>query len=358
MPEILDWRRVARPEEVVRFVGASLRRGAVVAFPTESAFVAAAAAHHADAVGRVAAIAGRRPVEVLVASPAAARDWLPALGGVGQRLLRRAWPGPVTLVAPREAGGLADRLPEPARGAVTDSLHLRHPADELLLEVLKRQPMPLVGAPLPDAYATRQAAATPVDLVIDGQGRYAQPPTRVEVRGAAWAVQAAGAVSADELREQLACHVVFVCTGNTCRSPLAEGLCKVRLAERLGCPVAELEDRGYRVSSAGLAAGPGFPAADEAVAVAAAFGADLTRHESRPLTLEQAGRADHLLVMTRGHLRALEAQLPRGAGPARLVSPDGADVDDPIGGSREVYEACARQLDAYIRGLVAAVVAG
>ena len=57
---------------------------------------------------------------------------------------------------------------------------------------------------------------------------------------------------------------VFVCTGNTCRSPLAEGLCKKLLAERLGCPAEELPQRGFLVISAGIAAMMGGEAAAEA----------------------------------------------------------------------------------------------
>ena len=72
------------------------------------------------------------------------------------------------------------------------------------------------------------------------------------------------------LRQQSACLVVFVCTGNTCRSPLAEALCKKRLADALGCAMADLPGRGFFVCSAGLAAMMGGPAAAEAVDVLAA----------------------------------------------------------------------------------------
>ena len=138
--------------------------------------------------------------------------------------------------------------------------------------------------------------------------------------------------------ERPVCRIVFVCTGNTCRSPMAEAICKKRLAERLGCGIDDLPRRGFLVQSAGLAAGEGLPAAEEAVAVARSLGVDLSRHESRLLTPELAEQADHLLGMTYSHVLAICDYFPV---QARLLSPTGDDVDDPIGQPLEVYEECA-----------------
>ena len=143
---------------------------------------------------------------------------------------------------------------------------------------------------------------------------------------------------------QANCLVVFVCTGNTCRSPLAEVLCKARLADRIGCTTADLPAHGFHIISAGLSAFSGGPAAEEAVEVARAFGADLAGHYSQPLTPDLAGQADYLVAMTNAHLLAL-AEFYKGlAARPRLLSPDGADLADPVGCPREVYEECAAQI--------------
>ncbi len=368
MTEILDWERVGKPRAAARAIGSALRQGTLVAFPTESSYLVAAAAVSEAAVARARELTQGRPLELILPDAASARDWLPDLGPAGRRLARRLWPGPLTLVSAEGTdGGLTSRLPEVVRRALTadGALHLRHPAHEAVLTTLRHLRLPLVGAALPtasgDAFGPRDvlaAAGSRLDLMIAGLPRFDRPPTLVEVRGGEWSVRREGAVSAEQLREQLACLIVFVCTGNTCRSPLAEGLCKVRLAGRLGCSVEELEGRGYLVRSAGLAAGPGLPAAAEAIEVGSCYGADLTRHASRQLTLELAARADHLLVMTEGHARALAGQLPPGSARPRLLSREGEDVPDPIGGSREVYEECARSLDACVRLVVDEILAG
>ncbi len=147
--------------------------------------------------------------------------------------------------------------------------------------------------------------------------------------------------------------IVFVCTGNTCRSPLAEGLGRLKLAAALGCLPTELEAAGYRVSSAGVMAYPGDAATPEAVLVAAEAGADLTGHRSRPLDAEILERATDVIAMTDLHRTVLLARFG-GIGPEPGLLCGTEDLPDPIGGALEDYRACARviagQLDRLIPG--------
>src|SRR5207244_2128934 len=113
---------------------------------------------------------------------------------------------------------------------------------------------------------------------------------------------------------QACCLILFVCTGNTCRSPLAEVLCKKLLAEQLGCLPEELPRYGFIVLSAGLAALSGGEAAPEAIETARELGADLRGHSSRPLTSRLVAQADYLIAMTHSHLLALASQF-NGIGP-------------------------------------------
>jgi protein-tyrosine phosphatase len=351
MPEVVDWQTVAQPRAVVRRAVELLRRGGLATLPTETSPVRAAWGLDAEAVRRLhESSPAETPLTVAVGAPAAARDWLPALSPLGRRLTRRLWPGPLTLAcAEGAADGLLAELPEAVRPRVCPAgqLRLRGPAHELLLAILAGLPGPLLMAADGDGTT---------DLVVqDTPGRYPQGTTVVEVHGSSWKVLQTGAVSEGVLQHQAACLVVFICTGNTCRSPLAEALCKKRLADRLGCTVEELPARGFLVLSAGLAAAPGDSAATEAVAVAREYGADLGQHRSRPLTLELAAQADELVTMTRGHLQALSAHLQAQPGIARprLLCPDGHDVEDPIGQSQQVYQECGRQIWQALETLVA-----
>lgn len=133
-------------------------------------------------------------------------------------------------------------------------------------------------------------------------------------------------------------RILFVCSGNTCRSPLAQALAQEGV-RRLGWSHVE-------VSSAGVGAAPGEPAAGGSIRAAARHGLDLAGHRSSPLTAEALERADMVLAMSPGHLAPLVAL---GAGDkaalltdfAAAVDPEGVppSVPDPFGGADEAYEA-------------------
>jgi len=150
------------------------------------------------------------------------------------------------------------------------------------------------------------------------------------------------------MADDFSCHILFVCTGNTCRSPLAQAMCARLLADRLGCEPAGLPALGFSVQSAGLAAMIGAEATAEAVAVAREMGADLSGHKSQPLTRELLAQTDLLFTMTQAHLHILNSlELPDGPILA-LLSGNGEDIADPIGCSPEVYRECGQQIKQHV----------
>lgn len=146
--------------------------------------------------------------------------------------------------------------------------------------------------------------------------------------------------------------VIFVCTGNTCRSPLAEALAR-RSAEQRGIDVT--------VGSAGIGAALGSPATDGAILVGLERGVDLSRHRSRPLLPGAVGEDTVVLAMASGHVSGVRAVAPN----ARVYLLDeyashGASmrpVTDPYGGDLADYRAAAdaieSMLDAVLDRLVA-----
>jgi protein-tyrosine phosphatase len=232
---------------------------------------------------------------------------------------------------------------------------------EAFHEALYQARVPVVVAAVPYAAGRADPPFMPLvderDVVIEDGLRPGGHLTVVRVAGQEWSIVQAGVLGADVFEQLAVCRIVFVCTGNTCRSPMAQALCSKLLADRLGCSPAELPGRGFAISSAGLAAFPGEPASEEAVVVARDFGVDLSAHRSQLLTAQLLDQADHVFVMTQTHLDALGAVVAAQIGPQpRLLSPSGEDVLDPIGSTPDVYRLCAqhilKDLEEWLPGLL------
>jgi len=129
--------------------------------------------------------------------------------------------------------------------------------------------------------------------------------------------------------------ILFVCTGNTCRSPIAEGALR-----------ALLKGRGIEnidVCSAGTASMPGSPATQYAIEAVKTWNADISCHRSRPLSGELLEEMDLILVMTSMHYHEVLSLLPGADEKTYLLKNfpepgrDGEGVADPIGGSLDQY---------------------
>jgi protein-tyrosine-phosphatase len=135
-------------------------------------------------------------------------------------------------------------------------------------------------------------------------------------------------------------NLLFVCTGNTCRSPMAAAIAEAELSRRGWTHVA--------VRSAGTGASTGSGATPQAVDVAGEHQLDLTAHASQPLTPDLVDWADLVLAMGASHIAAIEAF--GGEGKATLVTDfiegegAGEPVNDPFGGNHESYRVAFAQL--------------
>lgn len=363
MPNTLDWKSSEDPRDIVHLIVQALVEGRIVALPAETAYHAFASGLKEGAVERLLALDCVRsdyPPTLFLRSASEALDYAPELSRVAARFVHRGWPGPLILELPADCErSLSNSLPIGIRGRLLRDqkyLAMRVAAHEAIRQAMRLMPGPLVAIPLQDkqkepvcrsdqlAKACSNAIST---LVSDGPTHFGGLATTVRIQENLCKITHPGVLTGESLLRLGQLVVLLVCTGNTCRSPMAEALLKAKLRERFP-HFANLPFSPVAVASAGLSAFPGGPASPEAINAMKRRGLSLLDHQSRAVTERTLRTADLVLTMTGSHRAAIVDRFPEIAPQVHLLSGSRSDVSDPFGGSESVYVECAAQIDQYL----------
>lgn len=357
---ILDLKSSEDPRDIVHQAVEALSAGKIIAIPTETVYGLAASALHPEAVKRLVEIKGRskdKPLAFAIKSADDALDYVPNMSCIARRIARRSWPGPITLVLDTDhPDSVIHRLEPSVREATIPegTVGLRVPDHELTLQIMRLCAGPIVltsanlsgDSPAIDGVEVRDKVGEHIDLILDdGPAKFGQASSVVRIKDNDFDVLRTGLVDEATIEKLTHFIALVVCTGNTCRSPMGEGLLAQRIADRLGVSMASLEGQGVTVMSAGIAAMPGSPAADQAIEVMRQVGVDISHHQSQPITGRLAKFADVILTMTNGHRQALISHWPMLETRTKTIRRDGGDIGDPIGRPIAIYRATAEQID-------------
>lgn len=331
-------------EEYIREAASVIARGGLVIIPTETVYGIAVNAKDDKAIERLYEIKKRPRDKMLslhVAKKSAIRDYAYDIPIAAYKLIGKFWPGPLTLVLKSKEGLVTS-------GQLSRTVGLRMPDNEIALEVIFSSGVPVYcpsanisGAPAPGDFASAiKDLSGKVDFAIDaGRTKVGIESTVVDLSVSPVEILREGAIKKEEIVNTInAKNILFVCTGNSCRSVMAEAVLKKRLKEK--------NINNVNVSSAGVMMLGGMGASDMTRFVLKKEGIDVSGHRSRGLSPGLIDASDIILVMERLHEKRILELAPEAKNRVFLLkefakmddSDAELDITDPIGSDERFYQ--------------------
>ena len=338
--------------------------GGLVAFPTETVYGIACRVK-GDSLARLDSIKGRaanKYYTLHIGQKSNVGYYVPTIGLKAQKLIQGTWPGPLTIVFELDKEDI-DKQCKNFEEEVFINLYKNHsigircPDNTIAAMLLQRTSRPIVAPsanitnnpPAVDAAQVLDQLSDRIDLLLDaGPCKYKRSSTVVKIGKKGMRILRPGIYSQAELEMLSRVQILFVCTGNTCRSPMAEGIFRKYLAEKMQCNIDELDKRGYIVGSAGIIDSSGFPASVEAITACAALGVDIKAHRNKVLSSELIEESDVIFAMERIHRDRVIALEPKAANKCLLLAGD-AGIPDPIGQPQQFYNDCVKLIERAIQ---------
>ncbi len=313
------------PEEtLIKEAAAVLKKGGLVAFPTETVYGIGANLLNKKAIDRLYKIKKRpkdKPFTIHIARFEALKDLDIDLSERAEQIIHRFWPGPLTIVTFNKK---------------MEKVGIRMPRNKIALALIDKVGMPIVAPsanisgkrPPTSAEGAASEMKGSVDIILDGGvTEIGAESTVLDVTTRPFKVLRQGAIPSKDLISDY--NVLFVCTGNSCRSVMAKGILEKFLKQ------SGLSEK-VSVDSAGTGSYRGILAAPNTVHVMKEEGVDVSAHKGKPITMELLEKSDFIFVMEHAHKNIILNMMPVVGSKARLLKENNG-IADPIGRSLEEY---------------------
>jgi protein-tyrosine phosphatase len=345
--------------------------GGLVAFPTETVYGIACRVR-TDSLAKINDIKGRDPSKYYTLHLGQKNEvtkYVPTINIRAKKLIKNVWPGPLTLVFELDSKDINKQRKILEKELFknlykNNSIGIRCP-DNPIAALLLKETINSVIAPSanisgqPPAIDAKQALAQlsgKIEMLIDaGACKYKKSSAVVKIGKMGIEVLRLGIYSQAQLNAMSTVNFLFVCTGNTCRSPMAEGIFRKYLAEKLQCKVDQLEQVGYKITSGGVMDTSGFPASAGSLAACAAKGIDLTAHRNKGLSKELIEESDYIFAMEPIHQQRIIALSQEASDKCFLLARD-RGITDPIGHPQELYNKCADMIETTVKERISELV--
>ena len=338
--------------------------GGLVAFPTETVYGIACRVK-LDSLAKLDKLKGRNHAKrytLHIGQKSELDKYVPAIGLRAEKLIKNAWPGPLTIVFELDKKDIEKQQKNLEREVFeglyrNNSLGIRCPDNPIAAMLLQAASNPVVApsanitgrSPAVDADEVLAQLSGQIELLLDaGSCRYKKSSTVAKIDKRGLQILRPGVYSQAQLEALSQVKFLFVCTGNTCRSPMAQGIFRKYLAEKLQCKVDQLDKMGYKICSAGVMDTAGFPASDEAIVACAAKGIDIKAHRNKGLSKELIEESDFIFAMQRMHYDRIIALSPEAVNKCFLLAGN-EEIPDPIGHPQEFFNNCAEFIETAVK---------